>query len=70
LVIEEATYTASIDGRSLELTFKEFELLKYLARHPGRVFTRADLLREVGLRLLLWSPYSGRAHSAAVRQTR
>ncbi len=32
---------------SLDLTFKEFELLKYLAQHPGRVFTRAQLLQEV-----------------------
>ena len=34
-------------GRSLDLTYKEFELLKYLAQHPGRVFTRAQLLQEV-----------------------
>ena len=31
----------------LDLTFKEFELLKYLAQHPGRVFTRAQLLQEI-----------------------
>ena len=31
----------------LDLTFKEFELLKFLAQHPGRVFTRAQLLQEV-----------------------
>ncbi|MEI6365231.1 MAG: winged helix-turn-helix domain-containing protein, partial [Actinomycetes bacterium] len=30
-----------------DLTFKEFELLKHLAQHPGRVFTRAQLLQEV-----------------------
>ncbi len=47
LVIEEATYTARLRGRVLDLTFKEFELLKYLAQHPGRVFTRAQLLQEV-----------------------
>jgi DNA-binding winged helix-turn-helix (wHTH) protein len=29
------------------LTYKEFELLKYLAQHAGRVFTRAQLLQEV-----------------------
>ena len=34
-------------GRVLDLTFKEFELLKFLAQHPGRVFTRAQLLQEV-----------------------
>lgn len=47
LVIDEVTYTAKVRGRSLDLTFKEFELLKFLAQHPGRVFTRAQLLQEV-----------------------
>jgi DNA-binding response OmpR family regulator len=47
VVVEESTYTARIDGRVLDLTFKEFELLKYLAQHPGRVFTRHQLLQEV-----------------------
>lgn len=47
VVIDEATYTAKIRGNSLDLTFKEFELLKYLAQHPGRVFTRAQLLQEI-----------------------
>ena len=47
LVIEESTYTARLRGRVLDLTFKEFELLKYLAQHPGMVFTRAQLLQEV-----------------------
>ena len=47
VVIDEATYTAKIRGNSLDLTFKEFELLKFLAQHPGRVFTRAQLLQEI-----------------------
>lgn len=47
LVIDEATYTARLRGRPLDLTYKEFELLKYLALHAGRVFTRAQLLQEV-----------------------
>lgn len=47
LMIDEASYTAKVRGRVLDLTFKEFELLKYLAAHPGRVFTRAVLLQEV-----------------------
>ena len=47
LAIEEDTYTARLKGRALELTYKEFELLKYLAQHAGRVFTRAQLLHEV-----------------------
>jgi DNA-binding response OmpR family regulator len=47
LTIDEGTYTCKLKGKSLDLTFKEFELLKYLAQHPGRVFTRAQLLQEV-----------------------
>ena len=47
LVIDEGTYTARLKGRPLDLTYKEFELLKYLAQHAGRVFTRAQLLQEV-----------------------
>ena len=47
VVIDENSYTARIKGRALDLTFKEFELLKFLAQHPGRVFTRAQLLQEI-----------------------
>lgn len=47
VTIDEATYSARVRGRLLDLTYKEFELLKYLAQHPGRVFTRAQLLQEV-----------------------
>jgi DNA-binding response OmpR family regulator len=47
LVINETTYSARMSGRSLDLTFKEFELLKFLTQQPGRVFTRAQLLQEV-----------------------
>jgi DNA-binding response OmpR family regulator len=47
IAIDEHSYTAKIKGRSLDLTYKEFELLKYLVQHPGRVFTRSQLLQEV-----------------------
>ena len=47
LVVDEVTYSVRVRGRSLDLTYKEFELLKFLAQHPGRVFTRAQLLQEV-----------------------
>ncbi len=47
LSIDDGTYTARMRGRRLDLTYKEFELLKYLAQHAGRVFTRAQLLQEV-----------------------
>ena len=47
LTIDAGGYTARLRGRALDLTYKEFELLKYLVQHPGRVFTRAQLLQEV-----------------------
>ena len=47
VVIDEDSYTAKIKWRTLDLTFKEFELLKYLAQHPGRVFSRSQLLQEI-----------------------
>jgi len=47
VTVDDATYTARIGERALDLTYKEFELLKYLAQHPGRVFTRQQLLSEV-----------------------
>ena len=47
LVIDEHSYSAKLRGRPLDLTYKEFELLKFLAQHPGRVFSRAQLLQEI-----------------------
>jgi len=47
LMIDEAGYSATLDGQLLDLTYTEFELLKYLAAHPSRVFTRDQLLAEV-----------------------
>ncbi len=47
LTIDETTYAAKLRGTALDLTYKEFELLKFLAQHPGRVFTRSHLVQEV-----------------------
>ena len=47
VVIDEASYSAKVRGRPLDLTYKEFELLRFLATHPSRVFTREQLLSEV-----------------------
>jgi DNA-binding response OmpR family regulator len=47
LAIDTESYRVTAAGRSLDLTFKEFELLRFLAQHPGRVYTRPGLLREV-----------------------
>jgi DNA-binding response OmpR family regulator len=47
VTIDEASYSAKVHGRTLDLTFKEFELLRFFATHPSRVFTREQLLSEV-----------------------
>jgi DNA-binding response OmpR family regulator len=47
LTIDPQTYAAKLKGQPMDLTYKEFELLKFLAQHPGRVFSRDQLLREV-----------------------
>jgi DNA-binding response OmpR family regulator len=45
--VDESSYQATASGRPLDLTFKEFELLRYLVANPGRVFTREQLLSDV-----------------------
>ncbi len=45
--IDEAAYSAVLEGQPLDLTYTEFELLKYLVQHPGRVFSREHLLADV-----------------------
>jgi DNA-binding response OmpR family regulator len=47
LVLNLETYQASFNGASLDLTFMEYELLKFLAQNPGKVFTREMLLSRV-----------------------
>lgn len=47
VTVDEASYSARLQGSPLNLTYKEFELLKFLVQHQGRVFTRAQLLSEV-----------------------
>jgi DNA-binding response OmpR family regulator len=47
IVIDDVGYSVWLDERPLDLTYTEFELLRYLATHPGRVFSREQLLWEV-----------------------
>jgi DNA-binding response OmpR family regulator len=47
MTLDIDAYRVSVGGRPLDLTFKEFEVLRFLASRPGRVFTRPTLLREV-----------------------
>ncbi len=47
LVLNLETYQAAIAGKPLDLTYMEYELLKFLAQNPGKVFTRETLLSRV-----------------------
>ncbi len=47
LTLNTETYQAALDGRPLDLTYMEYELLKFLTSRPGKVFTRETLLSEV-----------------------
>jgi two-component system, OmpR family, KDP operon response regulator KdpE len=55
--VDLAHHTALLDGKPLDLTSREFDLLSYLARHGGKVCTHQMILREV------WgAAYGGEAH--------
>jgi DNA-binding response OmpR family regulator len=45
--MDREAYQALIEGKRLDLTYMEYELLKFLASHPGKVFTRETLLSRV-----------------------
>ena len=47
LILNLETYQAAVDGTPIDLTYMEYELLKFLAQHPGKVFTRETLLSRV-----------------------
>lgn len=47
LVMDLANYTVHVAGRPVDLTYKEYELLRFLATNPDRVFTRETLLNKV-----------------------
>lgn len=47
LLIDAAAYTAHLDGKELELTLKEFEILRFLFDHKGQVFSRDQILNAV-----------------------
>ena len=47
LSLNVETYQAMVDGRALDLTYMEYELLRYLTASPGKVFSREILLSEV-----------------------
>jgi DNA-binding response OmpR family regulator len=47
LALDVESFAVTVQGRALDLTYKEFQLLRFLAERPERVFTRPTLLREV-----------------------
>jgi DNA-binding response OmpR family regulator len=47
LLLNLETYQAAVSGKVLDLTYMEYELLRFLATHPGKVFTRETLLNRV-----------------------
>jgi DNA-binding response OmpR family regulator len=47
LEVDVAARRARSDGRELDLTVREFDLLAFFVSHPGRAFTRAELLEQV-----------------------
>ena len=47
LIIDRSSYTIEVKGKKISLPKKEFELLFFLAQHPGKVFTRSELLRNI-----------------------
>ena len=53
LVIDRARFRVSRNGEEVRLTPKEFELLTYLAQHPGRVLTHRTILKAI------WGPHAG-----------
>jgi DNA-binding response OmpR family regulator len=47
LVIDQRTHTVSVHGRTVKLRHLEYQLLAQLARDPGRVYTKQELMRDV-----------------------
>ena len=47
MVIDEDRFAVYVDGEKQDFTPKEFELIRFLARHPGKVFSRDQLLEQV-----------------------
>ena len=71
LTLNLETYQAAIGNKPLDMTYMEYELLKFLAQNPGKVFTREILLSRVwGVRVLRWCPHSRCPCSPASGQAR
>jgi len=67
LVIDPDTYSARLPHKPLDLTYKEFELLKYLTQHPGWVCTRTQLLDHIWGSNFLGGPRTVDVHIRRLR---
>jgi DNA-binding response OmpR family regulator len=68
LIIDTRAHEVSLDGSAVQLTPKEFELLEYLARDPGTVFRRSDILRDVWQTTWYGTTKTLDAHVASIRK--
>ena len=68
LLIDSRTRTVHLDGVDIAFTPKEFDLIEYLAREPGTVFRRADILRDVWQTTWYGTTKTLDAHVASIRK--
>lgn len=68
LTIFEDEYRASLDGKDLGLTLTEFELLRYLCRHPRKAFTRQQLLETIWKDAMMVTERTVDAHVKNLRE--
>ena len=70
LVVDEPAREVRIDGKSVETTPREFDLLAHMAHHPGRAFSRAELLEAVWQSSPEWQdPSTVTVHIRRLRRT-
>lgn len=68
LTIYEDEYRATLDGDDLGLTLTEFELLRYLVRHPRKAFTRQQLLETIWKDAMMVTERTVDAHIKNLRE--
>ncbi len=68
LVIDDERHEAALHGELLQLTLTEYKLLRFLARHPGRVFTRTQILDNIQDEFVVVIDRAIDVHVAAVRR--
>jgi two-component system phosphate regulon response regulator PhoB len=68
LVMDAARHEALVDGKPVSLTATEFRMLHFLCAHPGRVFTREQLLRRVMGETVMLVDRNVDVHVRAIRQ--